>query len=64
MKQLITCKDKASIYVCDREDAKCCLEVNNIFLLVDLEKEVVKNGNRKLLKEIFNYKGKHPDFWS
>jgi len=62
MKQLVICKDKDSIYVCDREDAKCCLEVNNIFLLVDLEKEVVKNENRKLLREIFNYEGKHPDF--
>ena len=62
MRQVIRCNNSDHIYVCDSDDAKCCLEVNNVFIVVDLEKEVIRNSNKKILEEILNYNGKHPDF--
>ena len=66
MKQLVKCKDEETICVCDAtEEPKCCTDVsiNEVFLIVDLEKEKITKGKSVLLlEELFNYSGPHPDF--
>jgi len=66
MKQIVKCKDEKTICVCDSaEEPKCCTDVsiNNVFLIVDLEKEKITKGKRVLLlEELFNYSGHHQDF--